>query len=142
MQSIHTFTLLVVATALLSLLASFEVAQSVRNEREEAICQPFLTNRRTSPLVENDPTKPLDLRRDLKVDEDGDFACRLVLQVQYSPPPDATLCLCYMRLMKMFSIHIYIMHYTYIILTLPIGLLTFYNPSLSSITIPPFPLSS
>ena len=81
MQSIHIFTILVIVAALLSLLASFDVALSARNEREEAICQPFLTSRKTSPLVENDPAKPLNLRRNLKVDEDGDFACRLVLQV-------------------------------------------------------------
>ncbi|KAJ1439735.1 hypothetical protein B484DRAFT_476822, partial [Ochromonadaceae sp. CCMP2298] len=49
------------------------VAQGVgaRNAAEEAICQPFLTSH-TSPLLPGP--------RDLAADEDGEFACGLVLQ--------------------------------------------------------------
>jgi hypothetical protein len=55
------------------LWALWLVAQGVgaRNVAEEAICQPFLTSH-TSPLLPGP--------RDLAADEDGEFACGLVLQ--------------------------------------------------------------
>ena len=46
-----------------------------RNEDEEAICQPFLTSRESSPLMSIE-----DLPRDLRRDEDGEFSCEVVLQ--------------------------------------------------------------
>lgn len=56
--------------------APFSLAQ--RNAEAEAICQPFLTSPATSPLI-------VGLSRDLRVDEDGEFACELVLQDKYLP---------------------------------------------------------
>lgn len=53
--------------------------RSQRNDKEEAICAPFLTSAKTSPLVEG-------LERNLKVDEDAEFSCELVLQDIYLPP--------------------------------------------------------
>jgi hypothetical protein len=65
-----------------SLLATFlgvlALCGAVRNDREEAICQPFLTSRTTSPLIPN-------LQRNLTIDEDGEFACELVLQDEQLP---------------------------------------------------------
>ena len=49
-----------------------------RNEKEEAICQPFLTSKHTSPLIST-------IKRNLNVDEEGEFACELVLQDRYLP---------------------------------------------------------
>ena len=54
------------------------VAVAQRNADEEAICQPFLTSPKTSPLVAGIP-------RNLNVDEEGEFACELVLQDKYLP---------------------------------------------------------
>lgn len=62
----HLLTVVVACTAIL-------VVAAERNSREEAICQPFLTSRATSPLIPN-------LKRNLTLDEDGEFACELVLQ--------------------------------------------------------------
>lgn len=58
---------------LLLCLGILGVTFSQQNSQEEAICRPFLTSRMTSPLVPN-------LRRNLTIDEDGEFACELVLQ--------------------------------------------------------------
>ena len=58
-------------TILLALSTSAVLAK--KNAQEEAICQPFLTSRATSPLMPN-------LNRNITYDEDGEFACELVLQ--------------------------------------------------------------
>mmetsp|Transcript_117651 Transcript_117651/g.230847 ORF Transcript_117651/g.230847 Transcript_117651/m.230847 type:complete len:663 (-) Transcript_117651:46-2034(-) len=70
------FTVSVLLCLVLALFLSECFAK--RNGREEAICQPFLTSKQTSPLV---PT----LQRNLTVDEDGEFACELVLQDEELP---------------------------------------------------------
>jgi len=44
-----------------------------RNVAEEAICRPFLTSPKTSPLLKHVP-------RNFTKDEDGEFSCELVLQ--------------------------------------------------------------
>jgi hypothetical protein len=44
---------------------------SQRNAEEEAICQPFLTSSKTSPLIEN-------LARNLTVDEEGEKQRNLI----------------------------------------------------------------
>ena len=49
------------------------VVPSTRNAAEEAICRPFLTSHKTSPLLNH-------VARDFRVDEDGEFSCELVLQ--------------------------------------------------------------
>ena len=54
------------------------LCESQRNEREEKICQPFLTSKYTSPLIAN-------LTRNLRTDEEGEFSCELVLQDRYLP---------------------------------------------------------
>ena len=54
------------------------LCESQRNEREEKICQPFLTSKYTSPLIAN-------LTRNLRTDEDGEFSCELVLQDRFLP---------------------------------------------------------
>ena len=51
----------------------FLIASAERNAEEEAICHAFLTSNLTSPHIAH-------LKRDLRVDEDGDFSCQLVLQ--------------------------------------------------------------
>jgi len=48
-------------------------AAPTRNAAEEAICRPFLTSPKTSPLIRHTP-------RDFRKDEDGEFSCELVLQ--------------------------------------------------------------
>lgn len=55
-----------------------ETVQAARNAEEEAICAPFLTSKATSPLIGG-------LKRNLKVDEDGEFSCELVLQDENLP---------------------------------------------------------
>lgn len=54
------------------------MALAQRNEKEEKICQPFLTSKYTSPLLPH-------LKRNLRVDEEGEFACDLVLQDRFLP---------------------------------------------------------
>ena len=49
-----------------------------RNEKEEKICQPFLTSKYSSPLIEG-------IKRNLRTDEEGEFSCELVLQDRYLP---------------------------------------------------------
>jgi hypothetical protein len=61
---------------ILSLISS--TTYSVRNHKEEAICQPFLTSQRTSPLKKN-------INRNLDKDEEGEFSCELVLQDETLP---------------------------------------------------------
>eukprot|EP01032_Pedospumella_encystans_P023966 gene23966-27119_t len=63
---------------LLLLLLAVSGVWCKKNVKEEAICQPFLTSRATSPLI---PT----LRRNVTYDEDGEFACELVLQDEDLP---------------------------------------------------------
>lgn len=53
-------------------------ASAVRNGKEEAICAPFLTSPKSSPLIP-------DLKRNLKYDEDAEFSCELVLQDEDLP---------------------------------------------------------
>lgn len=47
-----------------------------RNAEAEGMCQPFLTSNVSSPLIP-------DLRRNLKIDEDGEYFCELVLQDRF-----------------------------------------------------------
>jgi hypothetical protein len=51
---------------------------SQRNEKEEKICQPFLTSKHSSPLLS-------ELKRNLRIDEEGEFSCELVLQDRFLP---------------------------------------------------------
>jgi len=44
-----------------------------RNAQAEGMCQPFLTSNFSSPLIP-------DIRRNLQIDEDGEYFCELVLQ--------------------------------------------------------------
>lgn len=67
-----------VIIALIVLICIINVALCQRNAQEEAICAPFLTSQATSPLIPN-------LIRNLTVDEDGEFACELVLQDKFLP---------------------------------------------------------
>lgn len=55
-------------SALLILIAIcfIENINAARNSQEEAICQPFLTSKTTSPLIAN-------LKRNLTIDEDGNI---------------------------------------------------------------------
>ena len=62
----------------LVMLAFIPPSLAQRNAEAEAICQPFLTSSTTSPLI-------VGLSRDLRVDEDGEFACELVLQDKFLP---------------------------------------------------------
>jgi hypothetical protein len=43
-----------------------------RNAEAEALCQPFLTSTQTSPILAS--------KRNIRIDEDGEFHCELVLQ--------------------------------------------------------------
>lgn len=56
------------------LILSFLFLQinSQRNAEAESICQPFLTSSLTSPLSSN--------KRNIRIDEEGEFYCELVLQ--------------------------------------------------------------
>lgn len=67
---------IILIVLILSLIS--KVTDSVRNHKEEAICQPFLTSQKTSPLKNN-------LNRNLDEDEEGEFACELVLQDETLP---------------------------------------------------------
>ena len=67
-------TVVLVSIVLLNVV----LTDCVRNQREEEICQPFLTSKETSPLLGN-------LVRNLTVDDDGEFACELVLQDETLP---------------------------------------------------------
>eukprot|EP01031_Cornospumella_fuschlensis_P026093 gene26093-31510_t len=60
------------------LLGTLTLAVCQRNAKEEAICAPFLTSHATSPLI-------LNLVRNLTIDEEGEFACELVLQDRFLP---------------------------------------------------------
>lgn len=60
------------------LLYSFIGILAQRNAKEEAICAPFLTSAKSSPLISH-------LERNLTIDEDAEFACELVLQDRYLP---------------------------------------------------------
>lgn len=46
-----------------------------RDAEAEAICQPFLTSPQTSPLASN--------KRNIVLDEEGEFYCELVLQDRF-----------------------------------------------------------
>ena len=60
------------------LLCLLTPCSSQRNEKEEKICQPFLTSKFSSPLLEG-------IKRNLRTDEEGEFSCELVLQDRYLP---------------------------------------------------------
>jgi hypothetical protein len=66
---------LILTVSLFSLPSSF----AVRNAEAESICQPFLTSPKTSPILSRLP-------RNFSFDEDGEFACELVLQDESLPP--------------------------------------------------------
>jgi hypothetical protein len=75
MVSVLQYLLLVLAGGLACSLADETTAKAAptRNAAEEAICRPFLTSPKTSPLIRHTP-------RDFRKDEDGEFSCELVLQ--------------------------------------------------------------
>jgi hypothetical protein len=56
------------------LLLSISSCAGQRNAEAEAHCQPFLTSPQTSPISES--------KRNIRIDEDGEFNCELVLQDQ------------------------------------------------------------
>lgn len=67
---------LIIALSVLLNCLPFSIGQ--RNSQEESICAPFLTSKSTSPLISN-------LKRNLTIDEDGEFSCELVLQDRFLP---------------------------------------------------------
>lgn len=60
---------------LLFVFSLFVNIQAQRNAEAEAKCQPFLTSPKTAPLT--------SLKRNIAVDEEGEFYCELVLQDRF-----------------------------------------------------------
>lgn len=69
--------MLVIGVIVCTSLSLLVVAQ--RNHEAESMCQPFLTSNFSSPLIPG-------IQRNLKIDEDGEYFCELVLQDRDLPP--------------------------------------------------------
>lgn len=60
------------------LLSLLQIAVAQRNAAAEEVCQSFLVSPSTSPLVRA-------IKRNLTIDEDGEFECEVVLQDRFLP---------------------------------------------------------